>query len=610
MKLRVFSFFALFAVAVAISMSLGTDQSAYRKWQKITLNFQGPQTSEMDADNPFLNYRLNVTFTLGDRSYLVPGFYAGDGNAAETSASAGSTWQVRFVPDAEGEWQYEVSFRHGDNIAISDEPDAGKPVYFDGEKSSIQVLPVDKSSRHAAKRGRVQYVNKRYLEYAETGKPFLKGGADSPEDFLGYEDFDSTYSHGEKNYVKTYEPHIRDWHKGNPTWQQGKGKGMIGALNYLASQGMNAVYFLTLNINGDGKNVWPFVSHTEFSRFDCSKLDQWEIVFDHMDSLGLMSHMVTQETENQCLFDNCETGPQRALYYRELIARFGHHLALTWNLGEESGRRYREDGTPRNVNRKVQNDAQFKAMATYLRAHDPYKNPVVIHSHVGNYSREHLLQPLLGFKAVEGPSLQVKNTGNVYAEVEKWIRLSQGSGKPWVVALDENGPAAKGVVPDAADPGHDTIRMEVLWPTLMAGGAGVEWYFGYNYPNSDLTCQDWRSRENMWEQTNIALDFFRENLPFQRMEANQDFTSIGNYYGFSDADRLHVVYFSSLRHAASFQPKKGNGTYEIRWFNPREGGRLLAGTVLEVDMEKWKGVGSPTEKAADSEDWVMVLKRK
>jgi hypothetical protein len=59
---------------------------------------------------------------------------------------------------------------------------------------------------------------------------------------------------------------------------------MIGALNYLNSVGVNSAYMLTLNILGDGKDVWPFTDHNERYRFDCSKLDQWEIVFDHMDS--------------------------------------------------------------------------------------------------------------------------------------------------------------------------------------------------------------------------------------------------------------------------------------------------------------------------------------
>ena len=44
-----------------------------------------------------------------------------------------------------------------------------------------------------------------------------------------------------------------------------------------------------------------------------------------------------EETENEMLLDNGEVGVERRLYYRDLIARFGHHLALNWNLGEENG---------------------------------------------------------------------------------------------------------------------------------------------------------------------------------------------------------------------------------------------------------------------------------
>ncbi|MEZ5397229.1 MAG: hypothetical protein R2724_31240 [Bryobacterales bacterium] len=35
--------------------------------------------------------------------------------------------------------------------------------------------------------------------------------------------------------IHHYEPHVQDWKPGDPTWQGGKGKGIIGALNYLAS---------------------------------------------------------------------------------------------------------------------------------------------------------------------------------------------------------------------------------------------------------------------------------------------------------------------------------------------------------------------------------------
>jgi len=75
-------------------------------------------------------------------------------------------------------------------------------------------------------------------------------------------------------FIHHYQPHIRDHRPGDPTWKDGKGKGMIGALNYLASKGMNSVYFIPYNIDGgDGKDVWPWTSPKQRYRFDCSKLD-------------------------------------------------------------------------------------------------------------------------------------------------------------------------------------------------------------------------------------------------------------------------------------------------------------------------------------------------
>ena len=47
--------------------------------------------------------------------------------------------------------------------------------------------------------------------------------------------------------------------EGDPDWGDGKGRGIIGALNYLASQHVNSIYFLTMNVGGDGKDVWPWI---------------------------------------------------------------------------------------------------------------------------------------------------------------------------------------------------------------------------------------------------------------------------------------------------------------------------------------------------------------
>jgi len=99
-----------------------------RQWHTITLDFIGPETSETAALNPFVNYRLLVEFSSGEKSYTVRGFYAADGKAAHTGANSGNIWQVRFTPDTVGEWTYRASLQKGENIAISRDWDAGEEI--------------------------------------------------------------------------------------------------------------------------------------------------------------------------------------------------------------------------------------------------------------------------------------------------------------------------------------------------------------------------------------------------------------------------------------------------------------------------------------------------
>jgi hypothetical protein len=268
----------------------------------------------------------------------------------------------------------------------------------------------------------------------------------SPENFLAYDDFDNTSNI--RNRRKSWSPHVRDFTPGDPTWQNGKGIGIIGAINYLSNEGMNVFSFLTMNINGDDKNVFPYISDLpgDRLRLDVSKLAQWEIVFEHADKMGMYMHFKTAETENDKLLDGGLLGNERKLYYRELIARFGHHLALNWNLAEE-------------ITNPVD---QIKEFADYFKEVDPYDHSVVFHTN----SNSGLYSNFLGFPSVDGTSLQNKPS-LVFSATLRWVTQSAAAGKKWVVANDEQNPANSGVVPDSVDPDHDTIREDVLWGNIM-----------------------------------------------------------------------------------------------------------------------------------------------
>lgn len=559
-----------------------------KTWHKVTLDFKGPDTDETATPNPFTDYRLNVTFQNGKSIYKVPGYFAADGNAANSSASAGNNWRVHFSPDKVGQWTYKANFTKGPNVAIKGGGKSGG--YFDGATGSFNVQASDKTGRDFRGKGRLQYVGKRYLRFAQSGEYFLKQGADAPENLFAYQDFDGDFKHDRRNdkWIKSFKAHIRDWKKGDPTWKDGKGKGLIGALNYLASEGMNVFSFLPLNIEGDDKNVFPYLNYKERYRMDVSRLDQWEIVFEHADRLGMFIHFKTLETENELLLDKGDLGPERILYYRELIARFSHHLALNWNLGEE-------------INNA--STAQKKAWAQFFYDNDPYRHHIVIHNGANHFDLLGKGSKLTGF------SLQTNKPdfSNVHSRVKTYLSKSKKAGKQWAVACDEPGDASHSLRPDN-DQGnsHEDGRKNALWGTLLAGGWGNEWYFGYKHAQSDLTCEDFRSRDRWWDYCRYALEFFKKNeIPFWEMNCQNNLVSDSNAYCFFKPDVVYVVYLKNGG-SAKLDLSKGKGAFEVSWYDPRNGGELQHGSTRIIQGGQSRLLGNPPKDK--KKDWVVLVR--
>ncbi len=560
----------------------------FKKWHPVTITLEGPSASETGSPNPFMDYRFEVVFSQAEKSITVPGYFAADGNAAETSATSGNIWRAHFIPPTTGEWTYRTSFREGTDVAISTDPNAGTAVAaYDNIFDSFSIAETDKTGPDFRGKGKLRYVNEHYLKF-DNGEYFIKGGTDSPENLLAYLDFDGTFNNGGTNFTKTYTQHVANWNTGDPTWQNGKGKGLIGALNYLSSKGINSAYFLTQNINGDGNDVWPWTGPGERFRFDVSKLAQWNIVFDHMDKKGIMLHVQTQETENELLLDGGSLGRQRKLYYRELIARFGYHLAITWNLGEEN-----KDNTTQ----------QRKDFSDYISALDPYDHPIVVHTLPGQWGT--VYDPLLNYPTFDGASLQIGKPEDTHWLTLDWLNKSANAGKKWSVSLDENGPWNLGTTIDGAGNNHDTIRKEVLWGNLMAGGGGVEWFFGYDSPNDhDLSSQTFLNRENVWNMTRHALDFFYDYLPFNEMKSNDALATNGASYVFAKAGEVYAVYLKNGG-TTNLNLAGASGTLTVKWYDPRNGGDLVDGTVKQVNGGSSVSIGNPPNNTG--QDWVALV---
>ncbi|WP_281614795.1 DUF5060 domain-containing protein [Flammeovirga sp. SubArs3] len=585
--------YLLFVLFILLNNSLSAQQvtGELKVWHTVTITFDGPDTYEKDPINPFLDYRLDVTFSNGKEQFVIPGFYAADGNAAETSADKGNKWRVRFTPNDIGEWSYHATFIKGKNCAVAEDISSFQKVKLDGEKGNFHILASDKKGVDLRKKGRLKPSNTHYLQFEGTKEYFIKGGANSPEDLLGYFEFDGTPQ------KHRFEKHMPEWTDEDITWQNGKGKGIIGGLNYLSSKGINTVYFLTMNVMGDGKNVWPWTEEHERYRFDVSKLAQWEMVFSHMDKKGLVKHVITQETENECLLDMGYTGIQRKLYYRELVARFAHHPGIIWNMGEENGITH---WSPVGQTEKM----RIK-MIEYMKGLDPYGNTIAIHTLPTEKDHDRTVTPLLGNKSLDGLSFQIHNLFHTYETTLKWREVSESSGKKWVVWLDEIGHAGKGVLPDNFPAQQDTVRKEVIWANLMAGGGGVEHYFGYKYPHNDLNCEDWHTRDRIWDMTFYATDFFQKYLPFTEMKADNSLIDTKDSYCFALTGQVYCIYLKNGGQP-TIDLSDAPFNFSVNWYNPRKGGELIKSKIKKVKGGQRVSLGaSPTL----DEDWVVLVRR-
>jgi CubicO group peptidase (beta-lactamase class C family) len=570
-----------------------------RVWHPLSIRFRGPRANETDSEpNPFLDYRLQVEFTgpTGQR-YNVPGYFDGDGHGS----GAGNVWSVRFTPDEAGQWSYQASFRTGNGVAVALNPAAGQPTAFDGAAGSFDVMPRDPQAPGFLKWGRLQYVASHYLKFA-SGPYWIRGGTDSPENFLAYAGFDRTPpSH-------RYAAHIADWRPGDPDWGDGKGRGIIGAVNYLASHGANSIYLLTHNIGGDGKDVWPWAGSPQPAgspendnlHYDIGKLRQWETVFAHAQRQGVFLHFVFNEAEkpNKRELDDGELAAERKLYYRELIARFGHHLALEWNLCEEYNLGF--DLGPDRVRR----------FAEYVQALDPYDHPITVHSAGDPFDA---LKFTFGDPLFSLTSIQL-GQNRIDSLTEQFRKATALAGRPLPVSMDEftvdKGQEHGWLPVDDAE----RWRVEKLWPTYMSGG-NIEFILGDLLETDSFKTPE---REKLWSYVLNARRFL-EPLPFWQMQPADELAkgaatvavtqnrgrttySMGAQV-FCKPGEVYAVYLPKAEDGVALDLSDAEGCFRQRWYNPRTG--EFEGRAVELNGRAKVALGKPPRELG--EDWAILF---
>jgi Domain of unknown function (DUF5060) len=558
-------------VAGYSATAAGTMQGDFKVWNKLTLAFVGPSTSELGSSErgpygplvTFKDFRVDVTFQhFGTGStFVVPGYFALDGDSANSIGKTqdGSVWMAHFVPNFPGDWTWSVSFREGENCA----PNGGgeSAGYFDGLTGTFFVDIADPGEEMDAKdlrrKGKLQYIGRSQLQFAGSEEYYLKVGPESPENFLAYTGFDGVLRNS--NFGKTYSAHIADYVDGNPTWSGGNGVAIIGALNYLSSTGVNTISVTALTYDGPDGNVHPFIDPTLSKvNFDVSKLAQWQVVFDWAERKGITIRFTFTDSDSDDMLDGGLTMEERKTFYREMIARFGHHLGLIWDLGED-----------------IANVDEIKARSGYIRSIDPYSSPILVQTAPDVQSS--VYKQLYGVSTIEMISTSSKSVTDVAATTSEFIATSAAIGRPLVVSTDSIESSTS------------------LWANIVSGGVGGQMYFG---ATDDLSLQDFKTKSAMLTEAGYALSFFSSNkIPFQDMTPIFD----TGYTSLSSSSIVVTYKFPGV--ATLLVDLLGSPSYSVTWYDPSTGTSSAGATVTGgTDVN----IGSPPSSPEAA--WVCLLK--
>ena len=298
--------------------------------------------------------------------------------------------------------------------------------------------------------------NIRYLKFRE-GPYWMKAGCDDPENILGNI---STYNTNDKRRE---------------------------AVNYLSAKGINSLYIMTHTLDGDGKDVWPWLGKDAKvakanggtnSRFDIARLEEWRELFEYMQTRGMVVYLVLEDDSGWKEYDH-------ARYYREMVARFSYLPALIFNFNEEHNENYTK--------------SEALEMMALLKEIDPFDHPAGIHN-VNLPDDDYIKAAQIDFTSIQtgtAGSKAAPDPEQYNKLVTAWInRCRDLSSRTLMIGIDE---------------GRPEEDRRVWWSTYLSGGVWEAHVLG-PYDRPMITWDTVWNRA--WRHTQIhGINSFLGNAP-------------------------------------------------------------------------------------------------
>lgn len=493
-------------VFLTLSLVISTDTHANQPVDLYgRLEIEVPNNNGYSNPFDFDEITLEAMFVSPNQDRHIPfdGFYDGDGNGGQQ----GNIWKIRFMPDEVGRWLVVWTWSDGT---------PGDGFYFD-------VVP-------------------------STNPGFLRVDPDRPY-YVMHDGGDHFYWNGDTEWTFLSDEHT----------QQER----FSAIAHLDEYRVNNL--LMIMVNEDNTEIYPWLgprSAIDRTRFDLSKMHDWEEVVEECDARGIIADLWFYSDDSVNLIPPAG-GSYEDLLFRYLITRFAGFQNVTWNLALEF--------------QEYRSSSWVEQRAAFVREHDPWQRLLAVHQVPGYYAFH-------GNEDLDHTSLQIWDTADVLHDVVLAERAeAEESGRKLPIFIEEF--FIEGLDNHMGD--FERFR-QGIWTIALAGGglkaASMGWLAGTEYPEAEH-----------FELARIHQEFM-ERIPFWTMDPSDELVTNG--YAMADPGEEYVVY---LPHGGdvSVNVQGAVELLDVEWVATDTGEIIYK---PPVNAQGWTLFSAP-----DSRGWVLYL---
>ena len=245
-------------------------------------------------------------------------------------------------------------------------------------------------------------------------------------------------------------------------------------------------------------------------------------------------------------------------------------------------------------------DSQKILFSNYLTSLDSY-------GHIRSFEcdpHDVLGSPLQYYKPWFGkPQFQKASIqGNLFEANNYSINMRKASaaaGTPWVIVFAEHHrPILK---QETLTAGMFPLYRQSIWGSFLGGGAGVEWFI----QPDDYYLKSFRPFRDVFLWTAYARDFMTLYIPFWEMKPANGLLPENSGYCFAIRNTCYALYLKEAK-TGLLDLSEASGTYDVYWYDIRNGGELLSGTIQQIEGGAICKLGTPPFNK--SSDWVVLVR--